>query len=381
MENNHYDIAIIGGGPAGSTAGLYLARKGFSVCLIEKKIFPREVLCGEFLSREVSDILRELDLTEQLLALQPNPISVFRFCPDNSRSFSAKLPFTGYGIKRGAFDELLLRNAQTSGVEILQPATVEQINRKSSGFEVTVKNLLVEKIIHARHVIAAYGKFNILDKSLRTIIPVRSSNLNGIKFHVPKKYLRNYPENEIHIFTTERLYCGVNVVNDDTVTMCFIEQRSSSDAHPRERLVQLFNSNHHFRTIVTSEFTSAMDSFPIYGTSNIFFGKKNLVENGIFMIGDAARVIAPLSGDGIGMALQSGKLIAEVFEEGRKKNFGEKDLESTYSALWHSYFQRRLLMARAIQKLFLSNAGRKIGNSILSQFPNILNPIIHFTRG
>ena len=46
----------------------------------------------------------------------------------------------------------------------------------------------------------------------------------------------------------------------------------------------------------------------IFGTGNIYFGKKNLVENGIYMVGDASGIIAPLSGDGIGMAFESAKI-------------------------------------------------------------------------
>ncbi len=55
-----YDVAVIGGGPAGSTAALYLSRKGFRTCIIEKHLFPRETLCGEFLSGEVIRIIEKI---------------------------------------------------------------------------------------------------------------------------------------------------------------------------------------------------------------------------------------------------------------------------------------------------------------------------------
>ena len=61
------DILIIGGGPAGSTTALYLSKPGYDITLIEKKKFPRETLCGEFLSKEVTDILKELNIFQEFI--------------------------------------------------------------------------------------------------------------------------------------------------------------------------------------------------------------------------------------------------------------------------------------------------------------------------
>ncbi|MEK6552371.1 MAG: FAD-dependent oxidoreductase, partial [Bacteroidota bacterium] len=94
-----YDAAIIGGGPAGSTAALYLNDLGFNVCLIEKKNFPRETLCGEFLSKEVIDSLKNLNLFDGFLKLNPNPITNFKFYNDSNDPIETKLKFPAYGIK------------------------------------------------------------------------------------------------------------------------------------------------------------------------------------------------------------------------------------------------------------------------------------------
>lgn len=381
MQHNEYDVVIVGGGPAGSIAGTYLSGMGFSVCIIEKKEFPREVLCGEFLSREVLDILTDLGLREQFLLLKPNPISSFRFCPDYPRTFSAPFPFTGYGMKRGAFDLLLLQAAQQAGAVIIQPAAVDGIVRIGTGFKVNVADGTGAKTIRCEHVIAAYGKFNALDKTIRKNPPGQSSSLNGIKFHVPKHLFVDYPENEIQIFTTDALYCGVNVVNEETATVCFLEKRSREDLRPRERLADLIRTNRHFCAIVHPDFAAAIESFPIYGTSNIYFGKKSLSENGILMIGDAAQVIAPLAGDGIGMAMQCGKLAAESIEEGRRKNLRFEEVLDRYSHQWHSAFRRRLWTAGVVQKIFLMNIGRTVSAAVLSAFPGVLTSIINRTRG
>ena len=100
-----HEITIIGGGPSGSTAAIYLAEFGFDVCLIEKKNFPREILCGEFLSREIVNNLKELSLFSNFLNLKPNPISSFAMY-DDKNEISTQFDFQAFGLKRSAFDNL-----------------------------------------------------------------------------------------------------------------------------------------------------------------------------------------------------------------------------------------------------------------------------------
>ena len=381
MREPPYDAAIIGGGPAGATAAIHLARLGFRTCVVERRAFPRETLCGEFLSREVLQILDALGLAEYFRSLRPNPLTAFRYCPERTRSFSSTFRFPAYGMKRGAFDAFLLDHARDAGATIYQPATVERVLREGPQYDLLITIPEGRRHLTARRVIAAYGKSNPLDKALQRDFLRRKSRLNGVKFHVPRRCLNVFPEHEIQIFTSRNAYCGVNAVNDDTATVCFLERRSEGDPPPRTRIAELRHSNPHFARLVTPDFESAMDDAPIYGAGNIFFGEKRVVEDGIFMVGDAARVIAPLAGDGIGMAMQSGKIVSTVFDETRKNHLSEQAMDRLYSTTWRSFFQRRLQLAGTIQHVLFSRYGRGIGSSILSAFPATLSSLIEHTRG
>jgi menaquinone-9 beta-reductase len=381
MIEQPYDIAVIGAGPAGSTAANYLARAKFRTCIIERKSFPRETVCGEFLSGEVVEILQELNLFRQFRSLRPNTLTAFRYCTENSSSYSTSLPFIAYAMKRGTFDAFLLDNARKAGVEVYQPATVEQVTIIGEQYQITLNVDGKQKQLVSRYVIGAYGKSSPLDKTLRRNFIGCKSRLNGVKFHIPKKVLQNIPEHEIQIYTGRDMYCGVNAVDDETVTVCFLERHLPDGATARERLIELTKLNKRFGELVSDNFEASIESFPFYGAGDIYFGKKNLVENGIFMIGDASRVIAPLAGDGIGMAMQSAKVVASVIEEGRKKMLNNKTLTGIYQTKWNVHFRRRLYVAQKIQKLLLSQLGKKVSEALLSGFPSILSAAIEHTRG
>jgi menaquinone-9 beta-reductase len=171
MSDPQYDIAVIGAGPAGSTAVNYLARAKFRTCVIERKSFPRETICGEFLSGEVAEILHELNLFRQFQSLQPNTLTAFRYSPEHSRSYNAALPFTAYTMKRGKFDAFLLDNARKAGAAVYQPATVEQVMKNGEQYQITLSVDGRQEQITSRYVIGAFGKSSPLDKNTAERFP------------------------------------------------------------------------------------------------------------------------------------------------------------------------------------------------------------------
>ena len=381
MKEHQYDITVIGAGPAGSTAANYLARSKFRTCVIERKSFPRETVCGEFLSGEVAEILHELNLFKQFRSLKANTLTAFRYNPEHSQSTSSSLPFIAYAMKRGKFDAFLLDNARKAGAVIYQPATVEQVLRNGEQYQITMNVDGRQEQIESRYVIGAYGKSSPLDKTLKRDFLGSRSRLNGVKFHVPKRLMQLIPDHEIQLYTARDIYCGVNTVDEETVTVSFLERHFPGGPPARERIIELIKLNRCFAEIVSDHFEASIESFPFYGAGDIYFGKKNIVENGIFMIGDASRVIAPLAGDGIGMAMQSAKILASVIEEGRKKMLNDKTLTSIYRTKWNLHFRQRLYVAQKIQTMLLSQLGKKASEVMLGGFPSLLSAAIEHTRG
>jgi flavin-dependent dehydrogenase len=381
MSESIFDIIVIGGGPAGAMASLTLAKAGYSVCLVERRAFPRETLCGEFLSHEVVDVIRDLGIENEFHSLGPTPISKFALCPDRGPMLSEPLGFTAYGLRRGAFDQFLLNAAIRQGVHVLQPADVELIVRRGGGFDVCCRLKDSIQTLQSQWCIGAYGKVSPLDKQLHRSFAGTRTQLNGIKFHVPSAALAGMSMDEIRIFTGPEVYCGINHVDSGIATICFLERRRGDDVSPRARLRELASANKHFACIVGESVMSAIDDAPIYGTGNIYFGKRNVVENGIFMVGDAAQVISPLAGDGIGMALQTGQLLGSLFREHRRSGLDAAALEVEYRRRWERTFRSRLCAAAGLQRISLSNPVRGFGTTLLSLFPSLLRVAISMTRG
>jgi flavin-dependent dehydrogenase len=378
---DRYDVVIIGGGPAGSTAAAIIAHAGYSVCLLEKRRFPREVLCGEFLSHEVVTALCEMGLESQFLQLRPNPITRFTLLPGRNAHRSVPLDFPAYGIKRGKFDEMLLNVAAGEGVNILQPAEVHDVVRKDAVFEVHYRDENGTRAVQGSWVVGAYGKASSIGMKISKSTLRRTTKFIGVKFHIPRDLLTNMQDDEIVVASGRSMYCGMNSVGDGTATLCFLESRTQQGIAAHMLLRELAESNPQFATRVTQKSLDFIREARVYGTGNLVFGQRDPVQNGVFNVGDAAGLIAPLAGDGIGIALQQARLLAQLFTENRGNAKTRNLLEAKYRRASARLLSRRMKTALVCQTVMLSGLLRPLIPPLLGIMPGLLGVLVHATRG
>ncbi len=378
---DRFDAVVIGGGPAGSVAARCIAQTGRSVILLEKLPFPREKLCGEFLSAEVVAALRGLGLEKSFLALRANPLTGLTLLPGKGGPVRSPLGFTGYGIRRAAFDAMLLDAATADGVNVLQPAEAIGIERDGDGFLLQYSAGRQHHSLRAAWVVGAYGKDSPLDRVLlRPFTGVRTG-FTGIKFHLPVELLDDLRPREIVIALGPNMYCGVSLVDHETATVCCLERRAAGAKPARAQVRELALGNPDFGRLVTPEALQYLLQAPIYGAGNIFFGRRAAVEEGILMVGDAAGVIAPLAGDGIGMALEQARLLGGLFAEWRPGKEERKVLAERYRQGSANLLVRRRRVALLCQRLALTGMLRPCVTPLFSFAPGLLRATIRATRG
>ncbi len=127
-----YDLIVVGGGPAGSMCARAAAIKGLDVLLLDKENFPRAKLCGGALSPRVTDSL-DFDISS-IIQLELHHAIVY--APSGRKVVVNKEDTKGHLIKRTEFDHFLIQKAKEAGVDVLEGIKVQSIEQIRSGIRV-----------------------------------------------------------------------------------------------------------------------------------------------------------------------------------------------------------------------------------------------------
>src|SRR5713226_5542457 len=163
-RSSNYDVIIAGGGPAGASAATHLAMRGARVLLAEQKKFPREKLCGEFISPECAVHFERLGVIDRMLAAGPARLHETVFYARNGQSVCVPSAWFGangsaLGLSRAEMDERLLRRAGEAGVTVLEDAQVADLLFEQAEVRgVSLKNARHQIKYHAPVTIDATGR-------------------------------------------------------------------------------------------------------------------------------------------------------------------------------------------------------------------------------
>src|SRR5437762_2283239 len=163
----NYDALLIGGGPAGATAALTLARAGWNVAVMEKANFPRRKVCGEYLSPANVALFRQLGIADDFLERAGPPVRrVGLFARETV--LMAPMPRQGRttedggrALGRETLDTLLLQRAAEAGARVWQPWSAAKIDKAGEAFVCEAANRVTRetKELSARVMIAAHGSW------------------------------------------------------------------------------------------------------------------------------------------------------------------------------------------------------------------------------
>jgi flavin-dependent dehydrogenase len=361
-SSDTYDAVIVGGGPAGTSAAIHLARRGARVVLAEQKKFPREKLCGEFISPECLAHFERLGVAEEMLGAGGAELTDTLFYSRSGRSVDVPSEWFGnigalaLGLSRAEMDARLLQRAREVGVEVfeetqatgllLEDGRVRGVHLKRDGRVLEINALVAVDATGRSRALARR-----LERETNRRAQVRRSPLVAFKAHL-ENALGAPHHCEIYFYRGG--YGGLSRVENNLSNLCFIasarDVRACSGDAERVMHEVLMKNLRAAETLAHASVRSGWLAVALEG-----FGRRALVPAaGLLSIGDAASFIDPFTGSGMLMALESGELAAQTIARHLTRlrhNESFNELASYYRALYQQTFGARLrvcaLMRRA----------------------------------
>ena len=341
---------IIGGGPAGASAAIHLARSGRQVTLFERESGPAHKVCGDFLSAEALRSLLGCGIDP--VRLGAAPIGRVRLV-SGPWDAVADLPFAACGLSRRTLDAALLDSARLTGADVRAGAAVRSLG------EIDVGDVLLATGKHALRGASRVGKPGPL-VGFKTYLRLRAAQTEALRGHVELVLYRDG-------------YAGLQLVEDDVATLCLLAARSRLQASGGfEALLTWLRrvSPHLDRRLDDAEPILARP-LAVFGLA---YGRVHVPrpDDRFWRLGDQAAVIPSLTGDGVSIALHSGALAARMIANGGDAYRYHQTLRRTLGG--------QVARAHAIQGLLATAMGRIAAVSACRALPALLRAIARATR-
>lgn len=299
------DVAVVGGSLAGAAASAALARAGTRVVVLEKARFPRNKVCGCFLSHEALPILRRMGMEEEFAREVPETITRFALVERGGKRVEADLPAPVLSISRARLDGLAAAAAERAGAEIRFGATVLAIEGD------LLKGFLVRGVdweLRARAVVGAWGRFSPLDGRLDRAFIRGKSTLFGFGKTLAGRSEHLAHRAVLHFF--EGGYVGLSRVEGGLVNLAALASRPVvHEAHDDLEGLLTRLSMESAALARDLEGLTAVPG-PALFSEPVSLGEHGALAGDVLCVGDAAGVIDPYTGTGMSLALLFGDAAA-----------------------------------------------------------------------
>ncbi|RPH06559.1 MAG: NAD(P)/FAD-dependent oxidoreductase [bacterium TMED46] len=338
-----YDVIIVGAGPAGSTAALYAHRLGLNCILLDKAVFPRDKICGDALSGKSVRLMRELNLLEGVEELEGSEINRITFGSPSHSQFDVHLKGNknndyitkGYVVPRKIFDNFLFKKADEL-TETRQGFMVNDIiyqNDNISG----VKGTNIEgkeEILNAPVIMGCDGANSIIARKLglyemdmeNTAVAIRCyyEGVEGLSNQIELHYVSEVKPGYFWLFPAGngKANIGIGLSKNDA---------KKEDRTLRQIMDEIVQSDY-FR----SRFGNARPLEKPVGW-NLPLGRiqRKNHGNGFMLLGDAAGLVDPFTGEGIGNAMVAAKHAMQVASKAKNhKDYSERSFSEYDQLLW-----------------------------------------------
>ncbi len=340
LPPSKWDVAVVGAGPAGAVCSMYLAKEGHKVLVIEKKRFPRSKACGDLLIADSISMLEQAGLSDRIRRMGNEVLAIEVFSPSR---FNFEIRGSYLTLKRERLDAALIDHACAEGITFAQGCISDFKAAAAEGYAELYSSNSPERPIVARTVVLATGGAASLPYR-NGLVSNREPTAVAIRCYVRS---RNRLNNVVVFYQRSILpgYSWIVPLGEDPSGSWLYNVGCGMPYHliksRRQSLKRAFNT-------FLSEFSLArllMDDgqviSPIQGAA-LRSGlpcTKTVQKGNIIAVGETIGTTFPFTGEGIGMAMKSAKIAAEIIHDALAR--GDTSRLNRYSSELHSRIKPR----------------------------------------
>jgi flavin-dependent dehydrogenase len=317
MESE-YDVAIIGGGPAGSTAACVLAQHGRKVVVLEREKFPRFHI-GESLLPYSMNAFERLGVQEKLKAISMEKIGgeVASSCGARKVRFYFRSGFKltqtkSYQVKRADFDKLLLDHAAEAGARVHEEAPVEKVDFAPDFVTLSVKIDGEPRMVKARYLIDCSGRNSVVGQHFKLRQSYESLQKFSVFAHFEDVPLRDREElNLTRLIRGRDFWFWMIAISETRVSVGVVTDTSQFRAlkkSPEEALDHFIAQSPEMR----ERMLGARRVSQVYSISDYSYRNRRFTGDRWMLAGDAAGFIDPIFSTGVFLAILSGEQCADA---------------------------------------------------------------------
>lgn len=377
---NRYDVIVIGAGPAGCSSALFLHQQGLRVLVLDRASFPRDKVCGEFISPAADDILQELGVLDAIqrthpVRLQGVAISSYgkpELRIDYPPCPGRVTPMTSLSLPRFQLDHLLVQKMKEQGVEVREQHAVDEFlfaeNRVTGvqGRDEANRPFTFSASV----VVDASGRNGLSLRRLGLILPHQGPGKIALAAHWESV---RFPHDYCYMHISSPGYTGMAPVGNDSVNVVLVVEDRHVKGHDFDAFYQTVVLGNEQRQ---SLLAGARLKERVRSVGSLAYDVRPVRCGGLVLAGDTTGFIDPFTGEGIYLSLRSAQLASEVIRQAFAAGDFSRKFLAEYERQRQGEFHKKFVLSRILQRCIYRRRWCDVVVALLRRNPQMAQTLV-----